>query len=280
MAARVIRNVVLIACMGLILTGCGRQVSQDPSQDPDLLATGPDPGSSPVPRPFIAASIEAAGGLPAWTQCTKIQFGAIVTANYPDGGLYLTEHAFTLYPWSNAIRAEAGEPFARFTWQVVQGRYSFEGDEQVDVSPLRGSYPDYSEAVLQIVTAPIRVLAEGVSLSRRAQSVQLAGQWYQPIDARYEPRQVVSKEKGSKKKQVTLVEPSWTQGTYFQNQDTPFMDMIWLGNPVAGKFVLVRGYDYSRPSDSEVLIPTKIEVFQSGPQAECGPRIALIDLKR
>jgi hypothetical protein len=278
MVARVIRSVVLIALTGLMLTGCGRQVSQDPSQDPDLLATGPDRGEAPVPRPFIVTSIDAVGGLPAWVQCKKLQFNAIVTANCPDGGLYLTEHEFTLYPWSDAIRVAAGEPFARFTWQVVKGSYSFEGDEELDVSPLRGSYPEYSEAVLQIVTAPARMLGDGVSVSRRAAPVQLAGQWYQPIDAGYQPREIVSEEKGRKKKQVALVEPSWTQGTYFQNQDRLFVDTIWLGNPAAGRFLLVRGYDYSQVPGSEILIPTRIEVFQSGPQAECGPRIAMIDL--
>ncbi|MEN6574889.1 MAG: hypothetical protein ABFD90_01005 [Phycisphaerales bacterium] len=279
MVARVIRSVVLIALTGLTLTGCGRQVSQDPSVDPNLLATGPDHNAMPVPRPFVAASIDAAGGLPAWAQCRKLQFDAIVTVNYPDGGLYLTEQQFTLYPWSDAVQVTAGEPRVRLAWQVVEGRYSFDGDEELDVSPLKGFYREYSEAVLQIVTAPARLLDAGVTLTRRPESVQLVGQWYQPIDAKYQPREIVSEEKGRKTRQVTLVEPSWTQGTYFQNQDKPLMDIIWLGNPTAGKFVLVRGYDYSQVGGGDVLIPTKIEIFHSDSQAQFGPRIALIDLK-
>ncbi len=277
MVARVIRSVVLIALAGLTLTGCGRQVSKDPSQDPNLLATGPDRGSMPVPRPFIAASIDVAGGLPAWAACTKLQFSAIVTANYPDGGLYLTEHQFTLYPWSAAIQVTTGEPRARLAWQVIRDQYILKGEEELDVSPLRGSYREYAEAVLQIVTTPARMLDNSVVLTRRPVPMQIAGQWYQPIDARYPPREVVSAQK--KRKEVTLVEPYWTQGTCFQSQDRPFMDMIWLGNPTAGKFLLVRGYDYSRVPDGEVLIPAKIEIFQSDPEAQFGPRIAMIDLK-
>ena len=142
MVARVIRSVVLMVSIGLILTGCGRQVSQDPSRDPNLLAAGPDADSLPIPRPFIVASIDAVGGLPAWAQCRKLRFSAIVAADRTDGGLYLTQHDFALYPWSDAIQVTAGEPFARFSWQVVRGGYSFKGDEDLDVSPLKGSYHD------------------------------------------------------------------------------------------------------------------------------------------
>jgi len=255
----------------LILTGCGRQVSQDPSRNPDLLATGP--ASRLVPRPFIAASIDAAGGLPAWTQCRKLDFEAIVTAHHSDGGFYLTEHRFSLYPWSDAIQVTAREPGAPIVWQLVCGRYTLEGDPNMDVSPLRDSYRQYAEAVLQIVTVPSRLLDKDVVLARRPMPVQIAGQWYQPIDAQYQPRAAASGDKGS------IVEPSWTQGTYFQNQSTLLVDLVWLGNPLAREFLLVRGYDYARTANG-VLIPTKIEIFHSDREAQFGPRIALIDLKQ
>ncbi len=278
MGARVMRSVVLIVLTGLILTGCGRQVSQDPTRDPDLPATGPDPASMPTLQPFIAAAIEVVGGLPAWTQCRRLDFDAIVTAHHADGGLYLTEHRFSLFPWSDAIEVTAGEPRARLAWQVVCGQYSLDGDPELDVSPLNNSYREYAEAVLQIVTAPARMLEPGVTLTHRPIPVQITGQWYQPIDARYRPQEIVSIEKGRKK--VTVVEPYWTQGTYFQRHDGPIVDMIWLGNPLAGKFLLVRGYDYAQVNGDGVRIPTKIEVFQSDRSAQFGPRLALIDLKR
>lgn len=271
MNARVIRRAVLIGLTGLILAGCGRQVSKDPLQDPDLLATGPD--SRLVPRPFIAASIEAAGGLSAWTQCRELDFDAVVTARHPDGGYYLTDHRFSLYPWSDAIRVTAREPGAPVTWQVVRGRYTLERDSMMDVSPLSSVYREYAEAVLQIVTAPSRVLDEHVVLARRPMPVQHVGQWYQPMDAKYQPREIPSGGKGA------VVEPYWTQGTYFQNQSTLLLDLIWLGNPLSREFLLVRGYDYTR-TPGGVLIPTKIEIFRSDREAQFGSRIALIDLKR
>jgi len=271
MNARVMRNAVLIGLTSLVLTGCGRQVSKDPFWDPDLLATGPDP--HPVPQPFITASIDAAGGLAAWTQCRKLDFEGVVTARHPDGGFYLTEHRFSLYPWADAIRVTAREPGHPVTWRVVSGRYTFEGDPNTDVSPLRDAYQEYAEAVLQIVTAPTRVLDQHAVLTRRPMPVQYYGQWYQPIDAKYQPRKVASGVKGA------VVEPYWAQGTYFQNQNTLLVDLIWLGNPLAREFLLVRGYDYA-PTANGVLIPTKIEVFYSDRDAQFGPRIALIDLKR
>ena len=274
MVARVMRSVVLIVLTALILTGCGRQVARDPSQDPDLLATGP--ASSPVPQPFVAASIEAVGGLPAWTQSRRLDFDAIVTAHHPDGGLYLTEHRFSLFPWSDAIRVTAGEPRARIAWQVLCGQCSVDGDPALDVSPLSGSYREYAEAVLQIVTAPARMLEPSVTLTRRPMPVQIAGQWYQPIDAKFRPQEIVSGEKGRNR----IVEPYWTEGTYFQNHSRPIVDMIWLANPIARHFLLVRGYDYAQVAGDGIWIPTKIEIFQSDPEARFGPRLALIDLKR
>jgi hypothetical protein len=278
MVARVIRGVVLIVLTGSILSGCGRQVARDPSQDPDLLATGPASEPIMAPRPFVAASIEAVGGLSAWTRCRRLDFDAIVTAHHPDGGLYLTEHRFSLFPWSDAIQVTAGEPRARLAWQVVRGQYSLDCDPTLDISPLSGLYRAYAEAVLQIVTAPARMLEPSVTLTRKPMPVQIAGQWYQPIEAKFGPQEVVSGD--NRRKQVTVVEPYWTQGIYFQNHGRLVVDMIWLTNPLAQKSLLVRGYDYTYVAGGEVLIPTQIEIFQSDSEARFGPRMALIDLKR
>lgn len=274
MIARTFRSVVLILLTSLFLTGCGRQVAKDPPGDPALLATGPV--SPPAPQPFIVASIEATGGLPAWTQCRRLDFDAIVTADEPDGGLYLTQHHFSVFPWSDAIEVTAGGPRAELAWRTICGRYSFDGDPSMDVSPLRNGYREYAEAVLQIVTAPARMMDPAVSLTRRPVPVQRTGQWYQPIEAKFQPKESVV-ERGDK--QGALVEPYWTRGIYFQNTTTAVVDTVWLANPIAGTFRLVRGYDYARFADG-VMIPTKIEVFHSDAEAHFGPRIASIDMKR
>jgi hypothetical protein len=276
MVARVVRSVVLTVLTGLILTGCGRQVARNPSRDSGLPATGPV--STSAPRSFITPSIDAVGGLPAWRQCTRLDFAGIVAAYRDDGGVYLTEHRFSLYPWSDSIQVTANEPRVQISWQVCCGRCTIKGDTSLDVSPLNGSYHEYGEAVLQIMTTPARMMDSSVSLTRKPIPVQIAGQWYQPIEAKFQPQEVVSgRETG---KRVTIFEPYWTQGIYFQDHGSSIVDMIWLANPGERRYLLVRGYDYAQAAGSRVLIPTKIEIFRSDLTVQFGPRLALIDLRR
>ncbi len=277
MVMRVIRTAVLIVLPTLTLTGCGRQAAKGPSQDPDLLATGPDVASLPVPRPWVTAALDASGGMAAWARSKQLDFDAIVTAACPDGSFYLTEHEFDVYPWSDAIQVAAREPGGRIVWQAVGGQYRIvEGSDRADVSPVRTFYRDYAEAVLQITTAPVRMLDANVALTRRPARVQIGGQWYDPLEAEFTGEKVVSTEKGPEK--VVVVEPYWTDGIYFQNRDSLRVDMIWLANPTAQKFLIVRGYDYAPLAEGGVRVPTKIEIFQSGPDALPGPRLALIDV--
>jgi hypothetical protein len=294
MVARVMQSAVLIVLTALTLTGCGRQVSKESSPNFDLLATGPDRKALPTPHPFVSAALDATGGLAAWEQSKRIEFRATVTACEREGCFYLTEHDFVLCPWSDAIQVTAHEPRADFTWQVVRGQYYYarQADPNLDVSPLRGLCRDYADAVLQIATAPVRMLEGNAMLTSRPAAVQIAGQWYLPIDADHQASGGSLKAEGlgdggivgaRSHPQAALeaaTQSHWTQGIYFQGQDRSLVDMIWLGNPVAQQFLVVRGYDYVKNADTGVKIPTKIEVFQSDPDANIGPRLALIDLKR
>jgi hypothetical protein len=273
MVARVVKSAVLIVLTSLMFTGCGRQVSRKSAPDLNLLATGPARQALPTPHPFVAAALDASGGLPAWEQSKRIEFRATVTACERESCFYLTKHDFVLCPWSDAIQVTAHEPRADFTWQVVRGQYHApQTDPNLDVSPLRGLSCDYADAVLQIATAPVRMLESDGSLTSRPAPAQITGQWYLPIDADFHGQTTDPK--------VKAAEPYWTQGTYFQSQDDSLVDMVWLANPVTGKFVIVRGYDYAKDAASGVLIPAKVEVFQSDAEANLGPRVALIDIRQ
>ncbi len=276
MVARMMGRIVLTVLTGLILTGCGRQVVKDSSKNPDLPAAGPVFASAP--RSFLQPSVDAVGGLPAWKQAKTIKFDAIVTALHPDGGAYLTEHRFSLYPWSDAVEVVAGEPRVRMTWRVHCGSCSIEGDPALDGSPLKGIYHEYADAVLQIVTTPARLMEGSVTLTRKPIPLQIAGQWYQAVEAKFQPQEIVSNQKDHER--VTVFTPYWTQGTYFQNYASAIADMIWLADPGEQRYLLVRGYDYAPAAGDGVLIPTKIEIFRSDAQARFGSRLALIDLKR
>ena len=271
MVTRVMQSAVLIVLTSLTLTGCGRQASKESSPNFDLLATGPDQKVLPTVRPGVSEAVDAAGGLETWERCKKIEFGAVVMACARDGCFYLAQQDFVLCPWSNAIQVTAHEPRADFVWQVVSGRYYLPpADPNLDVSPLGSEPCDYAYAVLQIVTAPARMLEDGFVLTPRPTVVQNDGQWYLPIDAKYAEK---ARDKGG-------IESHWTQSIFFQDQNRPLVDMIWLGDPDAKKFLIVRGYDYANVAGSGVKTPTKIEVFQSDPDANIGPRLALVDLKR
>jgi hypothetical protein len=277
MVTRVMQSAVLIVLTSLTLTGCGRQASKESSPNFDLLATGPDQQVLPTVRPGVSEAVDAAGGLGTWKQCTKIEFGAVVTACARDGGFYLTQQDFVLCPWSDAIQVTAHEPRADFVWQVVSGRYYLpQADPNLDVLPLGSELCDYAYAVLQIVTAPARMLEDGFVLTPRPTVVQNDGQWYLPIDAKYAEKG----DSGAKARGNGGVESHWTQSIFFQDQSRPLVDMIWLGDPDAKKFLIVRGYDYVDVAGRGVKTPTKIEVFQSDPDANIGRRLALVDLKR
>lgn len=278
MVARVIPGAVVAVVTVLTLAGCGRHASKETSLNLDTLALGPERQVLPLTRPSVSEAIDAAGGLTAWKQCTKIQANATVKASARDGAYYLTEQNFVICPWSDAIQVTAHEPWADFVWGIVGGQYyAPQVNGALDVSPLANERSEYAEAVLRIVTAPVRMLDEGVVLTPRPAAVQIDGQWYLPVDVTYRTAAGENKERDSA---AGSEQVRWTKSTYFQNQSRPVVDMIWLGDPDAQKYLLVRGYDYTRKEAGGVLIPATIEVFQSDADANFGPRLARISLEQ
>jgi hypothetical protein len=262
----------------LTLTGCGRQMASSPSADADPLATIPDRESIAVRADYVTASVDAAGGLSAWMKCTALTGESVVTIYESDGSFYLTEHAFRVYPWSDAVRVVAREPRGRFVWLIVGEQYTrVEGEPGLDVSGLQISSREYAEAVLQIVTAPARLFERGVKITRKPRSVRIRGQRYILMQARYPSRQVVFESDGEETS--VTIEPYWTEGVYYQNQQSFLVDMIWLANPAKQRYLLARGYDYTPMTEEGALIPTKVEIFESNPDAAIGPRVAQIDLR-
>ena len=276
MCTRVFRHTVLIGLTTLMLTGCGRQAAKTPKDGGDLLAVGPDQATLGVRLNDVLAVVEAAGGLPAWMQCKSVTSNGVVTIYGQDGSYYLTEHAFVAYPWSYAVRISAREPRSAFVWQMAGGHYQqLAGNPALDVSPLAGAYQDYVAAVLQIMTAPARLLEPSTLLTRQPIPVQIRGQQYDPIDARFQARQVAV---ADKKDKTPPVEAYWTNGIYFQNSQTARVEMIWLANAAQRRFLVVRGYDYAAAAEGGVLIPRKIEIFRSDAEGRIGQRFVKIDL--
>jgi hypothetical protein len=244
--------------------------------DLDLRAISPDQTTLPTPPPHVVAAMNATGGVATWMQAKRLTFSAVVTAYQSDGDFYLTEHKFDMCPWGNAIQVSAHEPQTGLTFRVVDGQYRLlNGAGEADVSPLSACYRDYAEAEFEIATAPVRMLDDNVTLLRKPMPVMISGAWYYPIEAKFGAKKIVSK-----RDEVTTVEPYWTQGVYFQNQNGSRVDIIWLGNPTTQRFLIVRGYNYAPIVKDGVQVPTKVEIFQSDGEAVQGQRLALTDLKQ
>jgi hypothetical protein len=267
------QDAVLIGFVALLMTGCGQQVAETPQGDVNLLATGPDSEALVAPPDYISEVLEASGGLTLWKQQPRLRASGVVRLYRPDGSFYLTEHEVEVYPWSNAIRIEADEPRARFVWQLTEGRYQvLEGNAPLDVSPLAGSYGAYADAVLQIVTAPVRLLDDEVELYREPTPVRMEGVWYQRITAKYgQPGTVLKPGDAS-------TTTDWTDGIYFWNRAAGLVDMIWLGNAATREYLLVRGYDYTPEREGGLRVPSKVEVFRADAEGNAQERLAQLDV--
>jgi hypothetical protein len=268
-----IGGAVLIVLAALLLAGCSGQVAEVPPSEAELLAAGPDRENLPVPPDYVAEALEASGGLSFWMQQKRLRADGVVKLYRSDDSFYLTEQDLEVYPWSNAIRIEANEPQSRFVWQLADGQYDVvEGDPPLDVSPLAGSYQTYADAVLRIVTAPVRLLDSEAELYREPTPVRIGGQWYQKITVKYSTRQNVSQAGGA------LSAPYWTDAVYFLNREQGLIDMVWLGNSTTQEFVVARGYDYPDVEEMGLRVPSKVEVFRADADGGIRERLAQLDV--
>jgi hypothetical protein len=252
-------------------------VTETPLGDGNLLATSPDREAMVAPPDYVLEILEAAGGLDLWRRQTRLHADGVVKLYQPDGSFYLSEHDLEVYPWSNAIRIEANEPRARFVWQLAEGRYQMlEGQGPLDVSPLAGSYETYADAVLHMVTAPVRLLDEQAELYREPAPVQIRGQWYQRITAKYYPARTASKTR--KGERPISTEFDWTDGIYFFNRGAGLIDMVWLGNETRQEYIMVRGYDYPPEEPGVLRVPSKVEIFRADAEGDVKERLAELDV--
>ena len=262
MGTRMARYGVLIGLAIVTLTGCGRQVARTLEGTDDLLATGPDQLALAAARPdYTLGALEATGGVSAWMECRRIDFSGVVSAYRPDGSYYMSEHTFIAHPWSEALLVSAHEPGSDYLWRLVGGKFEqVEGNARVDISPLAGAYQDYATALLEITTAPVRLMEEKTELTRRPLPVQMLGQVYTAIDAEFA---------GSRS--------HWTNATYFASRFNSRVELIWLANPARRDFLIVRGHDYIQVANG-VFVPSVVEIYHSDGQARLGSRFATINI--
>lgn len=253
---QLLKVVALVAVAALAVCGC---------QEKDAVVIGPTVDSVAGVPEFAAKSLEATGGGKSWQNTQKFALDGVVTFYRADGSSYLTEHRFEVHPQADSIVVSATEPQSKFVWLLAAGQFSaIEGAGAADVSGRRISARDVAEAVLLITTAPVRLLDASAVHDRSGDAVKLEGNWYYPIS-----RSVLA--------EGEVAAPYWSSVTLFQNKANAAIDTVHLAGE--GKMLSVRGYDYVKTKRGGVLVPTKIEVFNTDSRGVLKDRLVKIDVK-
>lgn len=256
-------NTIRLAVLGMfVVAGCSRQ----DVQKADTLAIGPDIEKLSVRPEQANLAIKAAGGLDAWVKTKTIEFDCVATFYQPDGIYYLTEQHYEVYPWSSSLRASGHEPQGKYLWQLSKGHFgALQGKSQYDGMRVGVDNGCIAEGILNIVTAPVRLLDESVELRPVGEPVRLEGQFYQPMKRVAMPG-------------VTSVAPL-RDAVFYQRRSDGRVDMLLLGCEDGGGAFIVRGYDYREAVKGGVLFPTKIEVFKADASGGMQHRMIQIDVK-
>lgn len=247
----------LILVVVFVVAGCERgykekeeTVVYNPLADPNLVL--PD---------YAARAVEASGGLQAWAATKQIQGDCVVTFYKPDNSFYFTEQHHEVHPWPRSIRVAALEPQGKFVWQLSpDGFRVLEGADRARTLSTNVCERYFAEAILDITTAPVRLLDESGRITCEAEAVKVGGLWYHRLIRRSPDRTGI-----------------WSEVVFYQNPDTSLVDMIWFADVDKKRFLAVRGYDYRRIGKDAVLVPTKIEIFKTDARGALKERLVKID---
>lgn len=281
----------LIVVTAFVVSGCQQRKKRD------VTATEPNIEPLVFIADYASDTIKATAGMDVWMKTKKLELVGVVTiyegsreeGSQPDNSFYLTEHHFEIYPWLNSIKISAQEPQSRFVWQLSEGRLSLlEGDTKLDVAPTGllsktetgVTYRDYADAILNVITAPVRLVDESVGFIKEPGPVKMEGRWYYPIAQTYPaPRPTSEEGRGTNDEGRAAAQPYWSKVVFFQNKDNSLIDMVWFAKIDQKKFLAVRGYDYEEIEKGGILAPTKIEIFTTDARAVLEQRVVKIDLK-
>ncbi|UCC97212.1 MAG: hypothetical protein JSW66_15360 [Phycisphaerales bacterium] len=253
MSSRLIKSVCLILGVGILMGGC--KSDRENEENAVVLARGPAPGSLSASSEYATGAIDATGGMNAWTRTKHLQLDCVVTFFRPDGSFYLTEQSLRIYPWSDALEISAREPQGAFAWRLSQGRFEvLQGADRAGDLPLAVASRCFAEAILSIVTAPVRLLDSSAEFTRQDAAVKMHGQWYHAVNRKADA------------------------AIFYQDRDNSVVDMIQFTCAAKNKSLTVRGYDYARVEKGGLAVPTRIEIFSGGPDAQ--DRLVKIDCHR
>jgi hypothetical protein len=251
-------NLLVFTTIGFV-SGCRHE-------DTNVLDREPNLQGMYISSGYQSRAIEAAGGMDAWTKETKLQLDSLVTFYQPDGSFYLTEQKYIIYPWSNSIEIFGKEPQGDFAWRLSQGQFEvLAGIERIPDAKNIIDNQCLAEAILSIVTVPVRFMDRSVGFTIDPNPAKTQGQLYYPI-LRQTKADIES----------ILRVP---KAVFYQNRDNSIIEMIWINCPGMDRFLTFRGYDYHRIEDGEIIIPQRIEIFLTDSQNSSHRRLVKIDIK-
>jgi hypothetical protein len=190
----------------------------------------------------------------------------VVTFYQPDGSFYLTEQQYEINPWLNSIQISADEPKETVVWEWSEGKFDvLKGTSRIDA--LSKAVPSccFAEAILDITTAPVRFMDFTVKFTNNSDPVRIHGKWYYPIQ-----------------RQEKVFTSRVSEAVFYQDRDSSLVNMIRLsctgtGFAIDRKVQYVRGYDYKKVEDTRLLVPTRIEIFESDARDRTQKRVVKID---
>jgi hypothetical protein len=245
-----------------LFAGC----EQKQKEDVGVLALAQEAEVISIPSNEAEQAIKATGGLDTWKKTTQLQLDCVVTFYQPDDTFYLTEQQYEIHPWLNSIRISADEPQETIVWKWLEGKFDvLKGTDQMDA--LSKAVPSccFAEVILDIITAPVRFLDGSVEFSKPSAPVKMQGRWYYPI-----------KRKGKD------ISARISEAVFYQDRDSSLVYMIRLacmgkGSAIDRTVQYVRGYDYKEVEKTGLLVPTRIEIFETDARDRTQKRLVKID---
>ena len=228
----ILANWVVLTTVGLI-AGCQHK-------DVNVLAREPNLQGTFIPSGYQSRAAEAAGGIDAWAKVTKLQLDSLVTFYQPDGSFYLTRQKYII--------------------EVLKGGTRIPNAKSVIDNQC------LAEAILSIVTAPVRFLDTSVDFTKNVNPIKIQGQWYYPL---------VRQTRADIESILRI-----PKAVFYQNRDNSIIEMVLIDCPGVNQFLTVRGYDYKEIKDGKIIVPQRIEIFLTDSQNSSQRRLVKIDIKQ
>jgi hypothetical protein len=227
------RFLILLSVISIVTSGCAQQPAKQ-----QQAAAMPAPRMVTIPT-FAAASVNSLGGAQAWAN-TEVIIGECTAKFYrPDGTFYLTRQRHAVYPWSDSIRIYAAEPEGTFVWQLSGNDFTLlEGTPQQAANlPMTLCDPAIARAIWSVMAPPASLATKAALNAVLGTAVRVAGLWHNPLNLSNGQR-------------------------WYQDVDSGIFDIYQIESP-DNRLLTARGYDYIIVKKTEIMAPTKIEIFSS-----------------